>query len=153
MAIASGFLAYGCLAWVPALGTEETEVELLSRLPRETHPGKRMKLELKVARLSLKRAETAYTQSNPVLAQESLEAYSERIQQAWTALERAGWQADRHVSDFKHLDFRLYEDGRRLEDLKQKVAYTDRAAVQEAQAIVRKVREEVLAAIFPPESR
>lgn len=152
---------YGCAAaMLIALGFEpgraaarhvDNEQDLLARIERESDPVKRSKFETRLGRVKLGQAIDACGQGDLDECQRRLGAYLERMQDSWKTLQGSGRRAARKPQGFIELDIELREDARRLEDLKRRMAYSDRDAVEKTEQGVERLRAEVILALFPGE--
>jgi hypothetical protein len=127
----------------------DTEAKLLAKIEREKNPVKKAKLEIKLARLRLQKAQDAYAKGNPSEGLELLNAYMDNMGTSWQLLRDSGRQASRKPQGFKELEIALREDSRALEDLRQSLSYYDQRPVRDAIEEVLKMRSEVLHALFP----
>ncbi len=127
----------------------DTEEDLLARIQREHNPVKKAKYEARLGRVKLLEAIDAYDKGNLERCQELLGAYLERMKGSWETLRSSGRQAVKQYQGFKELDIALREDARLLEDLKHRLPYSERSAVEKAVQEVERIRSEVLGALFP----
>jgi hypothetical protein len=147
LAILSGAFLKG-VSLAPAPQSEE---ELLARIQKERSPVRKAKLEIRLGRVKLHQAIAAYDQGSVERGAELLGAYVERMKSAWQTLHDSGRDAARQPQGFKELDIALREDSRLIEDLRHRLPYLDRGAVEKAAQEIEQVRAEVLRALFPVE--
>jgi hypothetical protein len=141
----------GAVAGSASSVAQDTEEELLARLQKEHNPVKRAKYDMRLGRIKLEQAIAAYEQGNLDAGVQLLDAYLQRIKDAWQALHSSGRNAARQPQGFKELDIALRQDIRLLEDLKHRVSYYDREPVKKVADEIEGIRSEVLRALFPAE--
>jgi len=140
----------GALAWAAAAPRQDTEEGLLAKIPRERHPVKKGKLEVRLGRVKLLQAMEAFDSRDIEKCYRLLGAYQERMKSAWATLEGSGRPAWKKPQGFKELDIALREDARLLEDFKHRVPYQAREPVEKAAREIEQLRGLVLKALFPP---
>jgi hypothetical protein len=149
-AVVSVVLA-GALVGSASLLARDTEEELLARLKNEHNPIKKAKYDIRLGRIKLEQAIAAYDQGNLDVGVQLLDAYLQRIKDAWQALRGSGRNAARHPQGFKELDIALRGDIRLLEDLRHRVSFYDREPIKRVSDEIEGIRSEVLRALFPAE--
>ncbi len=127
----------------------DTEEDLLARIQREHNPVKRAKYKIRLGRVKLFEAIEAYDKSDLERCQQLLGVYLEQMKDSWETLRTSGRPAVRQPQGFKELDIALREDARLLEDLRHRIPYSDRSAVEKTIREVERIRGEVLGALFP----
>src|ERR1043166_3485515 len=135
-----------------ALGAarQYTEQDLLARIQKENNPVRKAKYQIQLGRLKLEAAMQAYGHDDIEHGQPLLDAYLRQMQAAWDTLGKSGRQAIKKPQGFRELDIALREDGRFLNDLKQRTPYMDREPVEKVAVEIEKLHEQVLQALFPP---
>ena len=131
-----------------ALGSE-SEGQLLERLKTEQNPVRRAKLEIKLGDLKLDEARGAYGKGDVEAGAKLLMTFLGHMKSAWKILQESGRKAPKQPQGFKELDISLREDARSLDDLGRKVAYFDRAPIEQCAKEIEGMRAEVLRALFP----
>jgi hypothetical protein len=148
------------LTWVAALEVvavasvlcahrEASEQELTARISQESNPTRKAKLEIQLGELKLSEAVTAYDDDQFEAGHKLLETYRSWMHQAWELLEKSGRDAGRKPQGFKDLDIALRESARRLNDLKQRTPYVDRAGIENVAAQIDTLHSQVFTALFP----
>ena len=127
----------------------DTEQDLLPRIEREQDPVKRAKLEIRLAHLKLARAKEACAKDEHDACHQSLDAYLEAVRSSWKDLQASGKNAVKHSSGFRELDIALREDEHALDDLKRKMPFEDRGALDPVIHDADKVHNQVFGALFP----
>jgi hypothetical protein len=129
----------------------ESEAELLANIKREQNPVKKAKIEIRLGRLKLRHAISAYDQGHIEDGAQFVAAYVDRMTSCLKTLQGSGRQAVRQPQGFKELDIALREDSRLLEDMARRVSYFDRAPIEKAAKQIEQLRTDVLRALFPAE--
>jgi hypothetical protein len=127
----------------------ETEAQLLARIQKESDPVRKSKYETRLARIKLRQAIQAYEHGNIEQGAQLVSAYLGRIKESWQILKSSGRNAAHDSRGFKELDIELREDARLLDDLKRRISYYERGAIEKAEKEVEQARVEVLQALFP----
>jgi len=154
-------LAAACLSilWQPfALPSpgrnNDKEEKLATRIESEKNPGKRARLQLRLAKLKLSEADDAYRSRNFDQGKLLLQQYLREIRNSWDTLQGAENGVRKHLGAFKDLEISLREDDRFLEDLRHRVPYPESEAIKEiekraARFIIKYWRRFSPAALFP----
>jgi hypothetical protein len=129
---------------------EYTEQELLSRIKRENNPVKKAKYQIELGQLKLDAAIQAYAHDDVEHGERLLQDYLAQMHAAWNTLAGSGRQATKKPQGFRELDIALREDGRLINDLKQRTQYMDRQPIEKIALELEKLHEQVLQALFPP---
>jgi hypothetical protein len=127
----------------------DTEAKLLNKLEREHNPVKRAKLEVRLGKLKLDQAFEDYRQGSFPASLKSLNAYQERMRNAWTELESSGRSAVRKPQGYKQLEITLRESRRRLVDFESRISYDQRRQVEKIRKETERLHNRVLDALFP----
>jgi predicted RNase H-like nuclease (RuvC/YqgF family) len=127
----------------------DSEKDLRAHIASEQNPVKKAKYEMRLGRLKLDQAIDAYGQGEVEKGTKLLNAHVEQMRGAWQTLHDSSRNAARQPQGFKELDIALREDERRIEDLKRRISYFDRAPVAGAQKELEDIRRQVLRALFP----
>lgn len=128
---------------------KEKEQKLIEKIGREKNPGKRARLEVKLAKLKLSDADAAYGQNNFAEGKALLQQYLEQIKTAWTTLQNANGSVKKHLEAFMKLEMSLGEDERFLEDMRHRIPYPESEFVRQVQKASSAVHAQVLEALFP----
>ncbi|MEJ2006803.1 MAG: hypothetical protein P8Z30_01385 [Acidobacteriota bacterium] len=149
-------VAAGCLAllWSPSAyaipaqkkGKEE---KLIEKIQREKNPGKKARLQIKLAKLKLSQAGTAYDQKDFARGKALLQQYLEHIKTSWATLQSANGAVKKHLEAFKKLEIALGEDERLLEDMRHRIPYPENEFVGKVKEESSAVHAQVLEALFP----
>lgn len=135
---------------VPLRGlAADTEQDLLARIQREQNPVKKSKYQSRLGELKLQQAIGAYGKKDFEQGPKLLDAYLGRMKESWDLLKSTGREAVRKPQGFRELDIALRESARLLVDLEHRVPYTDRDPVTRVAQETDRIRNEVLAALFP----
>jgi hypothetical protein len=129
---------------------QDNEPDLRVRIQRESNPVRKAKLEVRLGRVKLFQAIAAFDQGKVEEMNQLLGAYMEILHSAWERLKNSGRVAHKKPSGFKELDIELREDARYLEDLRRRIPYSERGAVEKTAGEVDELRNKVLKALFPP---
>lgn len=127
----------------------DKEEKLIAKLERESNPGKKARLQLRLAKLKLKEAGDAYRARDFGKGKAFLGQYLGYIRASWTTLQGADSGVRKHLRAFKDLEISLREDDRFLEDLRHRVPYPESENVKKIEEESREVHSQVLEAIFP----
>ena len=125
---------------------EEKSFSLLEQqYDRESNPRKRAGLAIEMTRGCLTRLRAAYDAEDPEPREKAMEAYRaalDRLEAAVTAASNGGTS--------KNAEMHLRRQGRDLENLKTKVSYFDRPAIEKLMARVAALREQFLYSLMNP---
>src|SRR5512146_392595 len=151
MVVAASFLAVLAQPPVYALPgrKKDKEDELIAKIERENNPGKKARLQLRLAKLKLKDAGEAYDARDFGEGRALLQQYLGYVKESWASLHSAGSGVGKHLRAFKDLEISLREDDRFLEDLRHRVPYPESETVKNAEKESSEVHNQVLEAIFP----
>jgi hypothetical protein len=127
----------------------DKEENLTARIERESSPGKKARLQLRLAKLKLAEADQAYHSGNFAEGRELLQQYLDQIKASWATLQGANNGVRKHLRAFKDLEISLREDDRFLEDMSRRLPYPEGETVKEIAKQSRAVHNQVLEAIFP----
>jgi hypothetical protein len=128
---------------------KEKEGNLIARIEREQNPGKKARLQLRLAKLKLTEANEAYHARNFAEGKELLQQYLDHVRGSWATLGAADEGVRKHLRAFKDLEISLREDARFLEDMSHQVPYPESETVKEIAKESSAVHNRVLEAIFP----
>jgi hypothetical protein len=148
------------LAWIAAFGIiavpaanssrhQDSESELLARLPNESNPAKKAKIEIRLGSLKLDQAAAAYGHDQADAGAKLLDSYLSWMKQAWDLLHQSGRDAGRRPQGFIDLDIALRENMRKLADLKIRTPSADRGPIEHVGAETETLHTQVLSALFP----
>lgn len=128
---------------------KEKEEKLTARIERERNPGKKARLQLRLAKMKMKEADGAYHDRNFDRGQELLGQYLGQIRDSWATLQGAKDGVRKHLGAFKDLEISLRENDRFLRDLSRRVPYPESETVKKIAKESSAVHNQVLEAIFP----
>lgn len=125
------------------------EEKLTAKIERERNPGKKARLQIRLAKLKLKQADAAYHARHFEEGKARLQQYLDQVRRSWATLQGADNAIGKHMKAFKALEISLREDDRFLEDLRHRVPYPESEAIKAIAKESSEVHNEVLEAIFP----
>ncbi|HET7212344.1 MAG TPA: hypothetical protein VFL79_02050 [Terriglobia bacterium] len=128
---------------------KDKEEVLIGKIERENNPGKKARLQLRLAKLKLKEAGQAYDTHDFEKGKAFLRQYLGYVRDSWATLQGADSDVRKHLRAFKDLEISLREDDRFLEDLRHHVPYPESENVRKVAEESRAVHNQVLEAIFP----
>lgn len=128
----------------------EREAKLLAKIEREKNPGKRARLQLRLARIKLQAAINSYNHDNFEKGLSGLREYRDLINASWNSLQNSRRGVSKHLRAYMALEIRLREDGRLLTDLRHQVPYPENEAIAKIEKENREVHRQVLGVLFPP---
>jgi hypothetical protein len=150
------FVATACLAILtppfafPMPGRiRDKEEKLAARIEREKNPGKKARLQIRLAGLKLRQAGAAYDHQNFSGGEAFLQQYLDQVKGSWATLQGANNAIRKHAGAFTELEIALREDDRLLEDLSRRVAYPESEGIKEIEKESSAVHNQVLEALFP----
>ena len=127
----------------------DKEQKLIARIEHETNPGKKAKLQLRLAKLKLAEADRAYRPRNFEEGKALLHQYLDEVRNSWATLQATGSAIRKHLGALKELEISLRENDRLFEDLRHRVPYPESDFVKEIEKESSEVHNQVLDAIFP----
>jgi hypothetical protein len=127
----------------------DKEENLAARIEREQNPGKKARLQLRLAKLKLTEADEAYHLRNFAEGRKLLQQYLVQIRASWATLQRAENGVRKHLGAFKDLEIALREDDRLLRDMSRRIPYPESETVKAIAKESSAVHNQVLEAIFP----
>jgi hypothetical protein len=145
-------ICFGIWAWTAAYAAparnQEKENNLAAKIEREHNPGKKARLQIRLARLKLNDADAAYRERDFAEGKSLLEQYLEQVRNSWSTL---GSAQDRrkHMGALKDIEIALREDDRFLEDLRRRVPYPESEAIKDIARESSEVHNQVIEALFP----
>ncbi|MCZ6515803.1 MAG: hypothetical protein O6850_08060 [Acidobacteria bacterium] len=143
------FLGLSGGALLPApWAAEESAARLEQKIRRQLEPIKKVRLQIKLARIHLNNSAKAYRELDFDGGKKLLNTYLDSIREARRILDRSGRDPQRQPRGYKDLEIALRQDLRILTDLKRSVPYFAREAVQARIDQVDEMREEVLQSMF-----
>ena len=128
---------------------QDSEAELLARIEREKKPVNKAKLEVRLGRVHLQEAISAYEKQQVPQGQKLLASFLDDMESAWSTLRTSGRNAAKKPEGFRELEIGLNEDARRLDDLRRQVFYLNRGPIEQVLSKVNALHAEVLLALFP----
>jgi len=151
MVVAAGLLAILAQPFVYALPgrNKDKEEKLIASIARENNPGKKARLQLRLAKIKLKEADKAYDARDFDEGKALLRQYLGYVRDSWSTLQAADNGPRKHLGAFKNLEISLREDDRFLQDLSRRVPYPESETVKKIAKESSAVHNQVLEAIFP----
>ena len=135
----------------PLLPLKESEAKLEKRIRIEVRPIRKARLQIKLARLQLRKSAKSYGELRMKGGRKYLKDYIEIVELAYGTLQKSGRDPTRNPQGFKDLEIALRQHIRVMEDLKRRVPYDERQGVQAAIDRVDEIREQVLESMFATE--
>jgi hypothetical protein len=135
---------------IPVLArSHDNETKLMAKLQRETNPVRKAKIEVKLGRLKLHKAFSAYSDGHYDDCWKLLDDYQSYMEKAWADLQASGKNAAKKSDGFKQLDIGLRESRRDMEDFETRITYDERKAVEKIRLKTENLHNRVLTALFP----
>lgn len=128
---------------------EKKEAELTLRIEHEGNPGKKARLQIRLAQIKLTAAIIAYDRNDFARGKDLLDQYLGQMQNSWKTLQGSAGEVNKHLKAFKELDITLREDGRILGDLRRRVPYPENKPIDRVEQERRRIRSHVFDALFP----
>ncbi len=128
----------------------EREAKLAAKIERQKNPGKRARLQLRLARIKLQTAINSYNHNNFEKGLTGLREYRDLIDASWNTLQNSPRGVSKHLRAYMALEIGLREDSRLLEDLRHQVPYPESEAIAKIEKENREVHRRVLGVLFPP---
>lgn len=125
------------------------EEKLIVKIEREQNPGKKARLQLRLAKIKMTEADEAYRAGNFTGGKALLQQYLDHVKESWATLQGADGDAGRYLGAFKELEISLREDDRFLEELRHRVPYPEDESIGAIEKESSGVHSQVLEAIFP----
>jgi hypothetical protein len=125
------------------------EEKLIARIKQEQNPGKKARLQLRLAKMKLKEAEEAYHARNFAEGKALLQEYLDHVRESWATLQDSDGGIRKHLGAYKELEISLREGDRLLEDLSHRVPYPEDESIMTIAKEISVVHNQVLEAIFP----
>lgn len=128
---------------------KDKEEKLIAKIERQNNPGKKARLQLRLAKVKLKEADGAYRARNFAKGKALLQQYLGYVRESWTTLQGVDNGVRKHLGAFKDLEISLRENDRFLEDMSHRVPYPESETVKAIAKESSTVHNQVLQAIFP----
>jgi hypothetical protein len=125
------------------------EENLIARINQEQNPGKKSRLQLRLAKMKLKEGEEAYHARDFTEGKILLQEYLVHVRESWNTLEESEGGTRKHLGAYKELEISLREEDRSLEDLSHRVPYPEDESIKTIAKEISVVHNQVLEAIFP----
>jgi hypothetical protein len=138
-----------CCYASPRRNNDSKEAEIVAKIAQEKNPGKKARLEIRLARLKLLDADSAYRHNDFLRGEALLQEYWRQIDLSWKTLESAPRGPSRHLKACRELEIGLREDGRRLEDLRDAVPYPDNDPIEKIAKEISRLHSRVMEVLFP----
>jgi hypothetical protein len=150
------FVAIACLAILtqpfaysmPGRNKDKEE-KLTAKIEREKNPGKKARLQIRLAKLKLKQANAAYNRRDFAGGKSLLREYLGQVRSSWATLQGDDNAITKHARAFMALEISLREDDRFLEDMSRRVPYPASESIKDIVMESRAVHNQVLQALFP----
>lgn len=151
MAVSASLLAVLGLPSLHALPgrNKDKEENLLAKIEGQSNPGKKARLQLRLAKVKLKEADKAYHDRDFAEGKALLQQYLGYVRDSWNTLQSADQGVRKHLRAFKDLEISLRQNDRFLEDLSHRVPYPESETIKKIAKESNAVHNQVLGAIFP----
>jgi len=130
--------------------SKDKEEKLVAKIEREKNPGKKARLQFRLARMKLLKASEAYDHNDFKEGRALLQEYREQINTSWNTLKESRRGVAKHFEAYKELEIGLREDERLLEDLRHRVPYPENDFIEKIAKESSEVHSQVLGVLFPP---
>jgi hypothetical protein len=125
------------------------EEKLIARIEQEQNPGKKARLQLRLAKMKMAEAGEAYDSGKFDEGKALLQQYLNQVRNSWATLQGSDGGIRKHLGAFKELEISLREEDRVLEDLSHRVPYPEDESIKIVAKEISGVHNQVLEAIFP----
>lgn len=125
------------------------EEKLVAKIEREKNPGKKARLQIRLAKLKLKQAIAAYDHRNFDDGKVLLQEYLKEVRNSWSTLQSADNAVRKHVRAFMDLEISLRENDRLLEDMRRHIPYPESEGIKVIEKESSMIHNQVLEALFP----
>ncbi len=130
--------------------SNKQETRLAAKIARAKNPGKKARLQIRLARAKLMDAIQAYNGDHFSEGLALLHEYRRQINLSWETLQRSKRGVSKHLRACMKLEISLREDGRMLEDLRRRVPYPANEPIKRISEESSRVHRQVLGVLFPP---
>lgn len=130
-------------------GNKDKAEKLAAKIEREKNPGKKARLQLRLAKLRLEQADAAYHVREYAKGNTLLQQYFDQVKNSWATLQGTDNGVRKHLGAFKKLEISLRENARFLEDLRHRIPYPQNGFIKQIEEESSTVHNEVLEALFP----
>lgn len=130
-------------------GKKDREQKLIAKIERQKNPGKKARLQVRLAKLKLEEANTAYLNRHFDEGKALLHQYLDEVRRSWATLQGAKDGIRKHMRAFKDLEISLRQNDHFLKDLRHSVPYPEGEAIKAIEKECSQVHQQVLEAIFP----
>lgn len=134
---------------IPARNEHKKEEKLTAKIAREKNPGKKARLQMKLAKIKLIEANEAYLKKDFAEGKSLLKEYLEQIKTSWVTLQNSKEPVKKHLNAYMTLEMSLDHDERFLKDLREGVPYPHSEFVKQIENESKMVHDQVLEALFP----
>ena len=128
---------------------KDQEKQLTAKIERENNPGKKARLQIRLARVKLLDAIQAYDANNFDEGWALLKEYREQINLSWKTLEGSERGVAKHIEAYKKLEINLRENARLIEDLRRRVPYPENESIETVVKENTRVHNQVMGVLFP----
>jgi hypothetical protein len=125
------------------------EEKLIAMIEQEQSPGKKARLQLRLAKMKMADAGEAYNSRKFDEGKALLQQYLGHVRESWATLQGSDGGIRKHLGAFKELEISLREEDRVLEDLSHQVPYPEGESIKVIAKEIGGVHNQVLEAIFP----
>ncbi|HUZ46602.1 MAG TPA: hypothetical protein VMW54_08190 [Terriglobia bacterium] len=130
--------------------SNEKEEKLVAKIEREMNPGKKARLQIRLARMKLLTAIESYDHNDFEKGRMLLQEYREQINASWKTLQGSRRGIAKHFRAYKDLEIGLREDERLLNDLRHRVPYPENRSIETIAKESGEIHSQVLGVLFPP---
>lgn len=134
---------------IPGRDRHKEEEKLIRKIEHERNPGKKARLQIKLAKLKLDSANDAYHRRDFAKGKSLLQEYLDQIKTSWNTLQGAKAPVKKHLRAFMKLELTLSSDARFLEDLRRSIPYPESEFIKKVEKESSAVHTQVLQALFP----
>lgn len=128
---------------------KDKEYKLTQKIEREKNPGKKARLQMRLARLKLNQANAAYNHRNFIEGKILIQEYLKEVKISWATLQNAHNAMRKHARAFMDLEISLREDDRLLRDMQRSIPYPESESIKQVAGESSVIHTQVLEALFP----
>jgi hypothetical protein len=128
---------------------QDKEERLTAKIGRESNPGKKARLQIRLARVKLTEAVEAYDADNFDQGWDLLKEYRQQVNLSWLTLQGSGREVRKHAEAYKQLEINLREDARLIDDLRKRLPYPENEKLEAIAEDSGRVHNQVLEVLFP----
>lgn len=128
---------------------KDKEYKLTEKIERERNPGKRARLQIRLAKLKLNQANAAYSHRDFVEGKILMQEYLKQVRNSWATLQNTQNAIRKHVRAFMDLEISLREDDRLLRDMQRHIPYPESETIKQVAIESSAIHKQVLEVLFP----